>query len=597
MNDLFKKYDKRFLIINIIFLAIGLLSFLLAIYEVDLISFPVIIVAIGLVSLIPEISVRSKRLKTKVKAYNVASIITIVLASLLVVASVASSLSTLSVKEGFSFEIIIGFALGAIALVFMIFNLVFIIQMNRDRQLKNVVLEEKNMSKEEFAAAKREKATAAHEATQQKLILQEKKKAEQVALKQKKAEEQTTLNAQKRAKKVEDKKEMKKEKIENKKPSRLYRLPFVFISLILSLITITAVTLRTMYSDMAEVNYTNRTSIFVVGIIFAIGLIVLFIFAIVKRYKIEVLKKLVSVELILLSSWIFIVSILFLTNPTILVDEVTEVAEAGIHFYPLGSSFALVTMLFALVSLILGAINLKKNQKVLFYITNSILLLAHAMIYMVPDFLTNHLIGDNYELNNVIVIVNIIVLAMMSISQFIFTNLVLRPEVSLKEIEKQEKFAARKSAKVAAKTKKLSEFEKLNLALNEAVAAQDFQKADELKKAIETYKETHTLEVNSYFDGYLMQLIGWNLLAGFLNLITLMIMFPFTMVWKMKWKAKHTVYDGKRLVFDGNGFQLWGRYLLWLLLAVVTLGIFALFIPIRIEKWKAKHTHLINDFK
>jgi len=74
-------------------------------------------------------------------------------------------------------------------------------------------------------------------------------------------------------------------------------------------------------------------------------------------------------------------------------------------------------------------------------------------------------------------------------------------------------------------------------------------------------------------------------------------MYPFTICWKLKWKAKHSVYDGKRLVFDGNGFELLGKWILWLFLSIITIGIYSAFVTIKLEKWKASHTHLVDDLK
>lgn len=98
------------------------------------------------------------------------------------------------------------------------------------------------------------------------------------------------------------------------------------------------------------------------------------------------------------------------------------------------------------------------------------------------------------------------------------------------------------------------------------------------------------------FDGWLIQKIGWNILSALVTLITLGIAFPVTVVWKEKWRCKHTLYEGKRLTFDGRASQLVGNWLLWIVLTTVTFGIFALFIPGKIKKWKAKHTRLAGEY-
>jgi len=96
---------------------------------------------------------------------------------------------------------------------------------------------------------------------------------------------------------------------------------------------------------------------------------------------------------------------------------------------------------------------------------------------------------------------------------------------------------------------------------------------------------------NSYFDGGLLQLIGWYLLGGLITSVTLGICFPWAYCMIYSWEAKHTVINGKRLKFDGTAIQLFGNWIKWLLLCVVTLGIYSLWLSIALKKWKTKHTH------
>ncbi len=95
----------------------------------------------------------------------------------------------------------------------------------------------------------------------------------------------------------------------------------------------------------------------------------------------------------------------------------------------------------------------------------------------------------------------------------------------------------------------------------------------------------------SYFDGGLLQLIGW-WIAGFLvTVLTLGICYPWAFTMVFRWEAKHTIIDGRRLVFDGTAIQLFGNWVKWLLLTVVTLGIYGFWVAIALKKWKIKHTH------
>lgn len=98
----------------------------------------------------------------------------------------------------------------------------------------------------------------------------------------------------------------------------------------------------------------------------------------------------------------------------------------------------------------------------------------------------------------------------------------------------------------------------------------------------------------SYFDGGLLQLIGWELLGILVTLLTLGICLPWAYCMVYRWEAKHTVVNGHRLVFDGSAAQLFGKWILWLLLTIITVGIYGLWVNIKLKKWKVKHTHFAN---
>ena len=54
------------------------------------------------------------------------------------------------------------------------------------------------------------------------------------------------------------------------------------------------------------------------------------------------------------------------------------------------------------------------------------------------------------------------------------------------------------------------------------------------------------------FDGWMIQKWAWMLLGLIVTVATLGICFPVAYVWILKWEAKHSLYDGKRLSFDGK---------------------------------------------
>lgn len=99
----------------------------------------------------------------------------------------------------------------------------------------------------------------------------------------------------------------------------------------------------------------------------------------------------------------------------------------------------------------------------------------------------------------------------------------------------------------------------------------------------------------STFDGTLLQRIGWTLLCNIVNVVTLGIAYPATLCMMMRWKARHTLYGGRRLTFDGKGLQLFGKWICWGLLTIITLGIYGFFVAAKIEAWKAKHTHIAGE--
>ena len=74
----------------------------------------------------------------------------------------------------------------------------------------------------------------------------------------------------------------------------------------------------------------------------------------------------------------------------------------------------------------------------------------------------------------------------------------------------------------------------------------------------------------SYFDGGLLQLIGWKILGFLVTFFTLGICYPWSVCMIYGWETKHTVINGKRLGFDGKAIQLFGSWIKWFLSIVFT---------------------------
>lgn len=84
-------------------------------------------------------------------------------------------------------------------------------------------------------------------------------------------------------------------------------------------------------------------------------------------------------------------------------------------------------------------------------------------------------------------------------------------------------------------------------------------------------------EEGSYFDGGILQLTGYSLLAALLSIVTLGIGFPWTLCMLKRWETRHTVIENHRLEFDGRGLQLLGR---WIVLVLLPYGLLIAVFPL-----------------
>lgn len=92
------------------------------------------------------------------------------------------------------------------------------------------------------------------------------------------------------------------------------------------------------------------------------------------------------------------------------------------------------------------------------------------------------------------------------------------------------------------------------------------------------------------FDGGAGTYLGTGILAFLVTVLTLGIALPFAIVLRQRWRAKHTLVGGRRLIFLGGGLQLFGLWLKWFILIIVTLGIYAFWVAPRIQKWIVENT-------
>ena len=116
---------------------------------------------------------------------------------------------------------------------------------------------------------------------------------------------------------------------------------------------------------------------------------------------------------------------------------------------------------------------------------------------------------------------------------------------------------------------------------------------------VETYQEIEPIKkeirTDSYFDGGLIELIGWRLLSFLITIITFGIAAPWGACMIYAYEINHTVYNGKRLKFEGTGGDLFVNIFKWVLLSIITLGIYTLFIPVRKTKWVISNIHFEDE--
>lgn len=96
-------------------------------------------------------------------------------------------------------------------------------------------------------------------------------------------------------------------------------------------------------------------------------------------------------------------------------------------------------------------------------------------------------------------------------------------------------------------------------------------------------------KAESFFDGGLLQLIGWSILGFLVTVCTFGICFPWALCMVYGWKINHTVIEGRRLKFTGSAISLFGNWILWFLLTIITLGIYSFWVGIALEKWRVKN--------
>ena len=103
---------------------------------------------------------------------------------------------------------------------------------------------------------------------------------------------------------------------------------------------------------------------------------------------------------------------------------------------------------------------------------------------------------------------------------------------------------------------------------------------------------------SSFFDGGLLPLIGWTILGFLVTVLSIGILYPWSLVMVYGWKINHTVIDGHRMQFSGSAVGLFGNWIKWLFLMIITVGIYSFWVGIKLRiPVLLTNTLLLNKIK
>ena len=119
-------------------------------------------------------------------------------------------------------------------------------------------------------------------------------------------------------------------------------------------------------------------------------------------------------------------------------------------------------------------------------------------------------------------------------------------------------------------------------------------KAEEIQYD-EVQKAEQVERTDSYFDGKVLELLGYRILAFIITVVTFGIAHAWAEKLLIAYTIDHTVYNGKRLKFEGTGASLFVQKFKWLFLTIITLGIYGFWIPVRKEQWIVSNIHFEKE--
>ncbi len=121
---------------------------------------------------------------------------------------------------------------------------------------------------------------------------------------------------------------------------------------------------------------------------------------------------------------------------------------------------------------------------------------------------------------------------------------------------------------------------------NEQIADTQYDEIQKVKQAERT---------DSYFDGKVLEWLGYRILAFIITAVTLGIAHAWAEKLLIAYTIDHTVYNGKRLKFEGTGASLFVQKFKWIFLTIITLGIYGFWVPIKKEQWIVSNIHFEKE--
>jgi len=95
---------------------------------------------------------------------------------------------------------------------------------------------------------------------------------------------------------------------------------------------------------------------------------------------------------------------------------------------------------------------------------------------------------------------------------------------------------------------------------------------------------------NFIFDGGAATYLGTGILGFLITILSLGLFYPYALVLRQRWIAKHTYVKGFQLKFNGRATDLFFQWIKWFLLIVITFGIYSFWVMPRLQRWITEHT-------